>query len=218
MIICIGSGSALAQGMQNLALNTIFIGRNNPFVLDKWEQGFDLSTNEGIEKEVFLVKEILQKNIDQKEIHLVLLNGISSNDWNDSVNINLISTAKISDMFAGFLKKNAIKGSIVLIGSAASHLGVKLPYSMTKASLVGLMNVLNNKFSPDVRANMILPGAFEGGMTDDWSDEKKLKISETAYQNRLATGGEIVQSIMFCIENTYLSGATINMTSGGIRN
>jgi NAD(P)-dependent dehydrogenase (short-subunit alcohol dehydrogenase family) len=219
MIICIGSSSKLSQNFEkSKTKNIIFIGRNNPFNLNNWIQGFDLSNNDGIESELRLIAEILKTNTNQNELHLVLLNGVSSNSWEDSININLISTAKIADLFTSFLKKNHKYGSVVLLGSAASHFGEKLPYSMTKASLVGLMSVLNNKYSPYVRANMVLPGAFESGMTDDWNDEKKVKISETTYQNRLATRDEIVHSILFCVENTYLSGVTINMTSGGIRN
>jgi 3-oxoacyl-[acyl-carrier protein] reductase len=145
------------------------------------------------------------------------LNGISSNNWEENISINMVATAKIADLFSSFITNNSKKGSVVLIGSAASHFGIKLPYSMTKASLVGLMNGLNNQYSPNVRTNMIFPGAFESGMTDDWSEEKVAKIAETTYQNRLASVDEILNSILFCVKNTYLSGATINMTSGGIK-
>ena len=218
MLIVIGSSSSLAKEISDIDQNTIFVGRTNPYKFTNWVCGSNLSTNTGIEDELIIFKNILLEYKDIKVFDLILLNGISSNSWEDSININLIATAKISLLFSEYIRENNIKGSVTLIGSASSYLGGKLPYSMTKASLVGLMNTLSKEYSPNVRINMVLPGAFESGMTEDWNNDKKVKISSATYQKRLANATEIVNAIIFCTENQYLSGATINMTSGGVKN
>jgi 3-oxoacyl-[acyl-carrier protein] reductase len=217
MIIVIGSSSKISESLSKLNKSCFFIGRNNPFLLDKWQRGYDLSTTNGINSEVKLLKEFLEKSNDAKDINLVLLTGISSENWEISINVNLLASAEICDTFASHVDSNGLKGSITLIGSISTYLGGKLTYSMTKASLVGLMNSINAKYSPNVRVNIITPGAFEGGMTKDWEFEKINKISESTNAKRLAKPDEIAKSILFCTENKYLSGSNINLTNGAIK-
>jgi NAD(P)-dependent dehydrogenase (short-subunit alcohol dehydrogenase family) len=217
MLIVIGSSSQVALGIYKIDKSTNFIGRSNPSKFNNWRQGGDLSTNEGIDQTLNILQQILETNIKNSFIHVIFLNGVSNNDWDSSINVNLLATAKLAEQFCIHLKEKNLQGSITLIGSASSYLGGKLPYSMTKASLIGLMNTLNIQYCPNIRVNMILPGAIESGMTDDWSNEKKSRIAQTTYQKRLANIDEIANSIIFCTQNTYLSGSTINMTSGGVK-
>ncbi len=218
MIICIGSSSKLAKKLSLSDADTLFLGRSNPFNISNWLKGFDLSSGDGINSEIVLLQELLNKSLKFNDpIHLVLLNGVSTETWEVSINVNMIASAMLSEVFAKFTKSNNIFGSITLIGSASSYLGGKLPYSMSKASLIGLMNTLIIQYKPNLRVNMILPGAFEGGMTSDWDMNKKTKIASTTNQQRLASVDEIADSIIFCTQNTYLSGAIINMTGGGVK-
>lgn len=217
MLIVIGSSSQIALGINKIDKSTNFIGRSNPFKFDNWRQGGDLSINEGIDQTLNTLQQILETNIKNSFIQIIFLNGVSNNDWDSSINVNLIATAKLAELFCIYIKNKNLQGSITLIGSASSYLGGKLPYSMTKASLIGLMNTLNAQYCSNIRVNMILPGAIESGMTDDWSNEKKSRIAQTTYQKRLANIDEIANAIIFCTQNTYLSGATINMTSGGVK-
>lgn len=217
MLVVIGSSSKLAEGIHKVDKNAIYIGRSNSFEFKNWIQGGDLSSTEGVDRNISNLQQILNTNLDQSAINLVLLNGISSNNWELSISINMFATAKIVEQFSIYLKEKNLLGSVVLIGSSSSYLGGKIPYSMTKASLVGLMNSVNAQYSPNVRVNMVLPGAIESGMTEDWGEEKKSKISQTTYQNRLASADEIVNAIIFCAQNTYLSGVIINMTSGVVK-
>jgi NAD(P)-dependent dehydrogenase (short-subunit alcohol dehydrogenase family) len=217
MVVVVGSSSQVALGIYKIDKKTNFIGRTNPFKFDNWIQGGDLALDDEIIKTINILQQFLDNYIENESINIIFLNGLSSNDWESSINVNLVATAKLSEQFCKHLDKNKLTGSITLIGSASSYLGGKLPYSTTKASLIGLMSSLNANYSPSIRVNMVLPGAIESGMTQDWSNEKKIKISQTTYQKRLANIDEIANAINFCIQNTYLSGATINMTSGGVK-
>ena len=222
MIICIGSSTKLAQGLESITNShdeVTYFGRSNPFRFNKWVMGEDLSSLEGIEKYCNKLSSYLLNEVSKKEtnIHLVLLNGLSSNDWNASINVNLLASVKLAEVVAKHITKIKIAGSITLIGSASSYLGGKTSYSATKASLFGLMNSLNAEYKPNLRVNLIIPGAIESGMTEDWSTEKKRNITNYTNQNRLATSLEIAHSILFCTQNTYLSGAIINMTDGVVK-
>jgi NAD(P)-dependent dehydrogenase (short-subunit alcohol dehydrogenase family) len=215
MIIVIGSSSKLCLELAK-ETNVFFIGRSNPFKLKTWHQGGDLSSKYGIEKTQLVLNGLIIETKETK-IDLVLLNGVSSYNWEESINVNMLATALIGEQFAKQIKELDKHGSITVIGTASSYLGGKLPYSMTKASLIGFINTINHRFSPNIRANMILPGAFESGMTEDWSEEKKQIISKNLNAKRLATIREVVDSILFCINNQYLSEVILNMTSGSIK-
>lgn len=131
--------------------------------------------------------------------------------------VNLISVGMLSKIFAEYIIENNAKGSITLLGSTSSYLEGKMPYTSSKSGLFGLMNSLNKEFGQFVRTNLIVPGAFIGGMTADWNTEKVQKVTDNTLLKRITTSDEISNSIEFCIQNKYLCGSVINMSGGQIK-
>lgn len=216
-LIVIGSSTPLANSLNKAIAGGTFLGRTNPFDIENWIQIPDLAQEKGVENTSQILDNLLNISPKKGSYHLVQLQGISSKNWTDSINVNLLSVARLSETFIDFMLGNNLKGSLTYMGSASSWLGGKAPYSATKAGLTGLMHAINSEYGPNVRANIVLPGAFEGGMTEDWDAKKRKKVSDKTYIKRLATADEIANSIFFAINNLYLCGATINMTNGQVR-
>jgi NAD(P)-dependent dehydrogenase (short-subunit alcohol dehydrogenase family) len=130
--------------------------------------------------------------------------------------INLISCGILSETFGEFLHSNQKAGSITFIGSVAQVNGKKLTYSSTKSALIGLMNSVNHNYGEFVRTNIIIPSSFESKMIEDWNKEKRKNVSDSLYSKRFVTK-EIAHAIKFCINNSYIQGSILNLSSGGVR-
>lgn len=212
--IVIGATTPLSQEFDSP--DTYVIGRDNKYSISNFKSGHDLSSEAGILGEIDKIQLILEDSKESTIFNLVHLQGVSTIDWEESINVNQISVAKISEAFCNWIEENNKTGSITLLGSASSYLGGKITYASTKASLFGIMNSLNSRFGEFVRTNIVVPGFFEGGMISDWDSEKIKKVSGKTFSNRPATTNEIYQSILFSIKNEYVCGAVINMSSGQI--
>lgn len=217
-LVVVGSTTPLAYELEQLggAAETSFIGRDNPFGLSNWAEGESLTTTAGIEQVNALVGEQIEA-CGKQVVHLALLQGVSSRDWQESMQVNMVSVATIAESFAKSNQQERRSGSITLVGSASAYLGGKIPYAATKASLVGIMNSLNAEYGVDTRTNLVLPGAFYGGMTADWSEEKQQKVAERTYGRKIAAAADIAHAILFCGANQYVCGTTINMTAGQVK-
>lgn len=213
-ILIVGSSSSLSKALSVVFPDAIFFGRSNPHNLTNWNKSVSLDSASNISAVVEMIVDTMNPD---NNYHLVLLQGISTNNWEESIYVNLISVAEIAESFAKLLATNNASGSITMIGSASSTLGGKVQYASTKAALSGVQNALLKNYSGNVRVNQILPGAFEGGMTADWNQEKIASINKKTYSGRLASAEEIADAIKFVILNDYVSGAVINMTSGQVK-
>jgi NAD(P)-dependent dehydrogenase (short-subunit alcohol dehydrogenase family) len=213
--IVFGSTSSLSKAL-NHCVDCHFIGRGNPFNFDNFISHLGFDTEENINLSISILDNLVNK-LEFNSLHLIFLQGISSNDWKLSINVNLLSVAMISEFISKKLNLIKSKGSLTYIGSAAGVLGGKMPYSATKTGLNGVMSSINKDFAPIQRANIVLPGAFEGKMTRDWDNEKQNRILKNTYSKRLASPEEIAESILFCTRNEYLCGNTINLTNGQIK-
>lgn len=216
--VVIGSSTPLANALRARLPDAHFFGRTNPHRLNNWHKIPSQASTPGIESAINAIDTVvktLSANTRVQALHLVCLQGISTTDWEASINVNFRSVAQLSTHICTLAEKHNFTGSVTLIGSASSYIGGKETYASTKAALFGLMNSLQGRYK-NMRTNLILPGAFEGGMTDDWDEEKKRTIGLQANARRIATSTEIADAIVFCIHNSYVSQSVINMTSGRV--
>lgn len=202
----------LAKALNAQLDNVHFFGRTNPHKLKSWTKIPGFSTMHDLNKSLKVFKKELKPD---PVISLVCLQGTSSKDWHESINVNLLSVANISEALCSYVQENKLQGDIALIGSASSYLGGKPTYSSTKAALFGLMNSLNMNYE-NIRTNIILPGVFDGGMIRDWGDNKREIVASRTFAKRVATSSEIADAIVFCMKNNYIAGSVINMTSGQV--
>lgn len=211
----IGSSTPLALEIQKKDHNTLFLGRSNPYGLKNWHEIDGLDTVEKINTVIEIFKKILVNNL-AVEYNLVFLQGISSKNWEESINVNQLSVGMISEVFCDQLKTLDKKGTVTMVGSASAYLGGKLTYSSTKASLNGLMTAMNKNYSPLIRANIVLPGVFYGGMIEDWDKDKIKLVESKTLTKKIGSAEEISEAILFCIDNQYVCNSVINMTAGQV--
>lgn len=222
LFIVVGSSSVLARSIsQNLNQSElIFFGRSNPFNLVNWQKSIDINTIEDAQISSNKILNHIQEISELSEYdtaHLIILSGVSSNNWIESIAVNQYFPALLSSGFINIFESQNLRDvSITLIGSAAAYLGGKAAYASTKSSLTGLMHSLNKRSDSNVRVNLVVPGAFEGNMIKDWDINKKKLVSANTVINRIASADEVSEAIIFASTNTYTADSIINMSGGQV--
>jgi NAD(P)-dependent dehydrogenase (short-subunit alcohol dehydrogenase family) len=110
-------------------------------------------------------------------------------------------------------------GSIINVTTAGSLRpnADDLPYAMAKASLNALTLGLAGAWAPKVRANLVLPGAFDTDITNAWSPEMKARAGEINPMRRIGRPGDLVGACVFLASDAagYVNGAQL-LVDGGL--
>jgi NAD(P)-dependent dehydrogenase (short-subunit alcohol dehydrogenase family) len=110
-------------------------------------------------------------------------------------------------------------GSIINVSTAGSlrPTAVELPYAMAKAGLNVLTLGLAGTFAPKVRANVILPGAFETDITLAWPEGFKEQAAAINPLGRIGVPEDLVGLCVFLASDaaSYINGAQI-LADGGL--
>jgi len=110
-------------------------------------------------------------------------------------------------------------GSIINVTTAGSLRpnAVDLPYAMAKAGLNALTLGLAGAWAPKVRANLVLPGAFDTDITKAWAPGMKTKAGEINPMKRIGHPQDMVGVCVFLASDasSYVNGAQI-LVDGGL--
>jgi NAD(P)-dependent dehydrogenase (short-subunit alcohol dehydrogenase family) len=110
-------------------------------------------------------------------------------------------------------------GSIINVSTAGSlRPGVhELPYAMAKAGLNALTLGLAGAWAPKVRANLVLPGAFDTDITDAWPPGTKQQAAAMNPMGRIGAPGDMVGLCVFLAGDaaSYVNGAQV-LVDGGL--
>jgi hypothetical protein len=110
-------------------------------------------------------------------------------------------------------------GSIINVSTAGSlrPTPVELPYAMAKAGLNALTLGLAGTWAPKVRANVVLPGAFETDITLAWPDGFKDQAAAVNPMGRIGQPADLVGLCVFLASDaaSYINGAQI-LADGGL--
>jgi NAD(P)-dependent dehydrogenase (short-subunit alcohol dehydrogenase family) len=100
------------------------------------------------------------------------LDAVTEELWDKTVGVNLKGPYRLAVLAGTHMAAND-GGSIINIGTAGSLVASvnELPYACAKAGLNALTIGLAEAFSPKVRVNAILPGAFRTDVTKAWGEE-----------------------------------------------
>jgi NAD(P)-dependent dehydrogenase (short-subunit alcohol dehydrogenase family) len=112
-------------------------------------------------------------------------------------------------------------GSIITISTAGSLRpdATDLPYAMAKAALNALTLGLAGAWTPKVRANVVLPGAFDTDVTKAWNPEMKQRAAELNPMKRIGHPDDLVALCVFLASDAsgYINGAQILADGGAFR-
>ncbi|MGZ7012114.1 MAG: SDR family NAD(P)-dependent oxidoreductase [Acidimicrobiales bacterium] len=110
-------------------------------------------------------------------------------------------------------------GSIINVTTAGSLRpnADDLPYAMAKASLNALTLGLAGAWAPKVRANLVLPGAFDTDITNAWTPEMKVQAGAINPMERIGRPEDMVGVCVFLASDaaSYVNGAQV-LVDGGL--
>ena len=92
-----------------------------------------------------------------------------------------------------------------------------LPYAMAKAGLNALTLALAGAWAPKVRANLVLPGAFDTDITKAWGAEAKAAAGQVNPMKRIGRPEDMVGVCVFLASDAagYVNGAQV-LVDGGL--
>jgi len=150
----------------------------------------------------------------------VCMLDINAEEWRRVVDINLTG-AFISVRSVLECMKAAGKGSIVLIGSAATvgGGGGRADYVSAKAGLEGLNRAVTKEFSPyGIRCNIIHPSLIETDLLKQRHPDagKRNELAATVPLRRLGQPGDIAFAVLFLLSelSSYITGQSIFIDGG----
>ncbi len=110
-------------------------------------------------------------------------------------------------------------GSIINVTTAGSLRpdANDLPYAMAKAGLNALTLGLAGTWAPKVRANLVLPGAFDTDITNAWGPDAKAQAAAINPMKRIGRPEDMVGVCVYLASDaaSYVNGAQI-LVDGGL--
>ncbi len=136
-------------------------------------------------------------------------------DWERMWRCNVQAPYQLSH--AAFPYLEATQGSIINITDVHAHTPLRgyATYCQTKAALAMQTRALSQEFAPSVRVNAIAPGAImwpEGANQLDSTIQEKI-ITKTLLK-RHGTPENIAQAMMYLVNNTYVTGQSLQVDGG----
>ena len=224
MILVTGTSSGLGQATANSLLNQNF----HVIGIDQLPSKIQHDTYTHLEMDLaqFDADLILNELIDGNWFGFIHCAGISQGskldslsieDWNRSIDVNVTSAMRICQLADSHMMDG---GRIVLVGSPVAFAGANKPsYAASKAALHGLtMSVSRQLGKRGICVNTVLPGPMITGMTNDWSEEKRVRIAEETRLNRLAKPEDIAHVLVQMMGEkwSYMSASIVDMTCGSM--
>jgi len=135
--------------------------------------------------------------------------------WDEVHAVNVRSAFEIAKHLSPSI---ADGGRIILVASGASHLGSRdVGYSASKSGVIGLMRSLAKNLAPrKILVNAVCPGPIETQMSSRMSPGSVSKYKEQILLKKFGSPKEVAVVVRFLLSptNTYVTGATIDVTGG----
>jgi NAD(P)-dependent dehydrogenase (short-subunit alcohol dehydrogenase family) len=113
-------------------------------------------------------------------------------------------------------------GSIINVTTAGSLRPStrELPYTMAKAGLNALTLALAGAWTAKVRANLVIPGAYDTDIAKAWAPGTKERVAEMNPMGRIGEPEDMVGVCLFLASeaSSYVNGAQILVDGGAYRN
>jgi NAD(P)-dependent dehydrogenase (short-subunit alcohol dehydrogenase family) len=112
-------------------------------------------------------------------------------------------------------------GSIINVSTAGTLRpdATDLPYAMAKAGLNAMTLALAGAWAPKVRANLLLPGAFDTDIAKTWSPENRSAAAAMNPMKRMGAPEDMVGPCLFLASaaGAYVNGAQLLVDGGSFR-
>jgi 3-oxoacyl-[acyl-carrier protein] reductase len=135
--------------------------------------------------------------------------------WDEVHAVNVRSIFLISHLLHAMIVEG---GRIIIVASGAAHLGsMDCGYSSSKAAAIGLVRSLAKELAPrGILVNAVCPGVIETQMSARMSPVSVSNYMNAVLLKRMGKPQEVAACIRFLldVENTYMTGASIDVNGG----
>ncbi len=142
------------------------------------------------------------------------LGSLDKAHWDALININMRAPLFLSCVLADMLSEHG--GCIVNIGDIHSIRPLKnhTVYSASKAGLAMITQSLAKELAPQVRCNMVSPGAILWP-ENDYDDERKQDVLDRTMLKRAGLPDDIASAVLFLVRDAnYITGQTLAVDGG----
>ena len=87
-----------------------------------------------------------------------------------------------------------------------------LPYSVSKAALIAVNRGLAKAYAPNIQVNAIAPGPVL--FPESYTEDQKQSAVERTLLKRAGSPKDIVNAVVFLIENDYITGEVLHVDGG----
>jgi len=139
---------------------------------------------------------------------------IKEKEWDDLVNSNLKGPFFLNQLIAKQMLKRK-KGKIIFIGDWSSLRPYTnyTPYSVAKAGVLTLTQILAKTLAPHIQVNCVSPGSVL--LPKNFSAKDKKKIIQKTPLKRIGSPEDIAQGTLFFLEGTDFATGSNLIIDGG---
>lgn len=139
---------------------------------------------------------------------------VTERDWDEHLDTNL-KAPFFAAKFAAERMRAQGQGKIVNIGDWAGIRPYRdyLPYTVSKAGLIGLTRALAKALAPEVQVNCVALGPVMP--PEEYGPEEIAKLARATLTKRLGSAADVAQAVLFFCEGTdFATGATLLLDGG----
>ena len=144
------------------------------------------------------------------------LRKLSEADWNQVITTNLNSIYHTSSVVIhSMIEQNY--GRIINISSVVGQSGAfgQTNYAASKAGVIGFTKSLALETARNgITVNAVCPGYIATEMVMEIPEKVREKIVSNIPMQRLGESDEIAHAVLFLIQNSYVTGQSINVNGG----
>ena len=133
--------------------------------------------------------------------------------WDLQMDTNAKAPFFLAQRAARFMRSRGA-GKIINIADVAGEVvwPSHLPYSVSKAALIAISRGLAKAYAPEIQVNAIAPGPIL--FPDYYTEEQKRFAVNRTLLKRAGSPQDIVNAVVFLIENDYITGEMIHVDGG----
>ena len=133
--------------------------------------------------------------------------------WDEQMDVNAKAPFFVAQHAARLMRTRGA-GKIINIADVAGELiwSSYLAYSISKAALIAVNRGLAKAYAPHIQVNAIAPGPVL--FPDYYTDEQKQAAVEKTLLKRAGSPQDVVNAVVFLLENDYITGEMIHVDGG----
>lgn len=140
-------------------------------------------------------------------------------DWHRVLDVNLTGPFLVCrEALPYLLKRRGATIANVSSGSALLPVGIAISsYVASKAGLVAMTKAMASELGPDIRANVVCPGAVDTPLLPEVLRQKAIDPSQSPYAlKRVAAPEEVAYALLYLTsdESSYVTGAALAVDGG----